>query len=156
MPTMTIDKRDVRMLLTKLLERKVDLQPVDEVSPVLQVSHGLVTDDHQLVAVIGADLDFARRTAAALAMIPASTLDFSSDDADDNLIEFYHEVANVLSRAANEASPYRLRLDPDIQHSDAALQTGFDRGVALVSLCATIEEYGSGNVGIWVSPGLLA
>jgi hypothetical protein len=82
-------------------------------------------------------------------MIPAGKLDEIDDEPDTDILAIYTEVANVLSRLVNEASPNRVRLDPAMQHDPDALQRIVDQGQPLISCTVGIAGYGSGELGAW-------
>jgi hypothetical protein len=140
----------VETLLTDLLGRQVDLHEIELVEPHSSTARGLITDDDELVAVIASDLPFAHLTGAALAMVPAAKANEAVDDPDEELMEFYIEVANVLSRAINEAMhPVRVRIDPGVDHPVENLQHLVAKGSIVTSVAAAIEGYGEGRLGIW-------
>lgn len=139
----------VQQLLTDLLGREVLVTPATTVDPHSATARGLVTDDDELVAVIASDLMFAHRSGAALAMIPSVTADEASEGPDEELMEVYQEVANVVSRVVNEASPTRLRLDPNMDHSVEALEAIVVEGSVASSVSTEIDGYGDGKLGVW-------
>lgn len=148
MPT-NIEDEKVQTLLSDLIGREVELEPITVVEPHSVTARGLVTDDDDLVAVIASDLEFAHRSGAALAMMPANTVAFV-DDVDDDLMAIYQEVANVVSRLVNEAmQPVRVRLDPDLDHSLESLQEIVVNGHIMSAVSANIEGYGNGRLGVW-------
>lgn len=140
------NSHDVVRLLHGLLGRDVSGGVVDTLEPHERACHGLVDNDNRLRYVIGADLPFAHLSGAALAMIPAGAA--QGAEPDEDLLEIYHEVANLTSRAVNEASPERVRLDPGIAHDVEVL-----RSVAASSpgICLDLQiaGYGTGKLGIW-------
>ncbi|MGH1492872.1 MAG: hypothetical protein ACRBK7_26340 [Acidimicrobiales bacterium] len=140
---------EVQKLLCGLLGREVAVSPVDTVEPHSATARGLVTEEDELVAVIASDLFFAHSSGAALAMIPAHTLDGKENDPDEELMEVYQEVANVVSRVVNEASPKRLRLDPNMDHPVDTLEAIVVEGNVLSSVSTDIEGYGIGKLGVW-------
>ncbi|MEM7272359.1 MAG: hypothetical protein AAF547_04700 [Actinomycetota bacterium] len=150
MPQITIKDRQIESILSGLLGRDVGVTPLEDgVQPHSSTARGLVTDENQLVAVIATDLRFAHRSAAAMAMMPANIVDEDAEDADADLMEVYQEVANVLSRLANEASPTRVRIDPNMDHSMQALQQIVVEGQIMSAVETEIEGYGPGRMGIW-------
>ncbi len=140
---------EVGSLLTNLIGREITAEAVDSVAPHPATVRGLVTNEDQLVAVIGSDLDFAHRTSAALAMVPRGRCDDAGDDPDDDLMEVYREVSNVLSRLIDEAVPMRVRLDPAMDHDQEAMMTIVATGSALAICEADVEGYGTGRFGVW-------
>lgn len=150
MGPITIKDSEVQKILAGLLGRDVDVSALgDPVRPHSSTARGLVTDDDQLVAVIATDLLFAHRSAAALAMMPAATINEAAEDPDEDLMEIYQEVANVLSRLANEAMPSRVRLDPNMDHPLQSLQRIVVEGEIMSAVETTIEGYGVGRMGLW-------
>ena len=147
----TLNQNAVGKFLTDLIGRPVDVAPADSVAADPSTFRGLVTDDNRLVAVIGADLEFAHRSAAALAMVPAGTLANEQTSPNDDLLFIYSEVANVLSRMVNEALPQRVRLDPNLSPPTEVLQQIVDGGSAMSLSRAAIEGYGQGQFGIWLA-----
>lgn len=146
----SIRDQEVKTILTGLLGRDVDVTRLDDpVLPHSSTARGLVTDDDELVAVIASDLAFAHYSAAALAMMPADTVDEQAQQPDGDLMEIYQEVANVLSRLANEAIPVRVRLDPNMTHPVQALQKIVVEGEAMSAVRTDIDGYGGGRVGLW-------
>lgn len=152
MPAVEIPNQKVETLLNDLLGRQVDVHDIELVEPHSSTARGLVDDEDNLVAVIAGDLAFAHLTGAALAMVPAAKANEAVDDPDEELMEFYIEVANVLSRAINEAmQPVRVRIDPGMDHAVEDLQKLVARGDIVTSVSAYIEGYGDGRLGIWQS-----
>lgn len=152
MPRVALAPADVSTLLTQLLGRDVAINSTPSVEPHAATRRGLVTDDNQLVAVVGGSIAFAHQAGAALAMIPAATLADHGDDPSDDLLEIYTEVANVVSRLLNELVAARIRLDPGLVHSDEALDTVVSGGELVLGCTADISGYGSGSLGIWFLP----
>lgn len=149
MSNVTIAATSIADILTKLVGRDVDTSPSDAVATHVATYRGLVTNDGDLVAVIGCDLDFAHRSAAALAMIPAGSVSDEAKESNPELIEIYGEVANVISRLVDEATPVRVRLDPAVSHPADSMTTIVNRGSCAVACTASIEGYGSGSLGVW-------
>lgn len=147
--SVAMQAEEIGTLLTNLIGREITAAPVDTVSPHPATVRGLVTNEDQLVAVIAGDLDFAHRTSAALAMVPKGRCDDAVDSPDDDLLEVYREVSNVLSRLIDEAVPMRVRLDPAMQHDEEAMMAIVATGTAM-TICETeIEGYGTGRFGVW-------
>ncbi|MCP3989473.1 MAG: hypothetical protein GY724_10385 [Actinomycetia bacterium] len=149
MSTVSIPEAAIASILTNLFGRNVDAAMAQAVKPHDATVRGLVTNENQLVAVIASDLEFAHRSGAALAMIPAGSVENKGASPDADLLDFYREVANVLSRLVDEATPMRVRLDPAIEHAPESLNTIVTEG-SLISACeTTISGYGTGNIGVW-------
>lgn len=147
--SLDIEDGQVQKLLSDLLGREVIVSPADVVEPHSATARGLVTDEDELVAVIASDLPFAHISGAALAMIPSSAVEDAGDDPDEELMEVYQEVANVVSRLVNEASPARVRLDPNMDHAIEALQAIVVDGSVASSVSTEIDGYGLGRLGVW-------
>lgn len=143
--TTYIDAPELAVLLKQLLGRPVSVKECDAFEPHELTKCGLVDNDNQLVGVIAADLAFAHRSGASLAMIPAGAVEDAGDEVVDSWLEFYREVANVASRVVNEASPRRVRLDPGLEHSDADLDAVVGAG-GLLSVEISIDGYGEGHM----------
>ncbi len=149
MSTDTIPETAIAEILTNLLGRDVNAVTAEAVSPHNETARGLVTNEDQLVAVIGSDLEFAHRSGAALALIPASRVENRGTSPDADLLDLYREVANVLSRLVDEATPMRVRLDPGIEHAPESLKAIVAEGSLLTACETTISGYGTGNLGVW-------
>ncbi|MEM8923172.1 MAG: hypothetical protein AAGD35_06690 [Actinomycetota bacterium] len=136
-------------LLAGLTGKDVVTKPSDGWTPHEATLRGLVNAENELKAVIGCDLDFAHRSAAALAMVPSGSVKDPAEEPEDHLIEIYGEVANVMSQLPNEASTERLRLDPGLAHATDTLQAFVESGTAVVSVNVDLDNYFTGNVAIW-------
>ena len=150
MGAVTIENNNVADMLAGLLGREVLGAPSEGMQPHPATYRGLVTNENALMVVIGSDLEFAHRSGAALAMVPAASVEDKGDSPDSDLLEFYDEVANVLSRLVNEAVSVRLRLDPGMEHPAETLESIVAGGDRIVACQASIEGYGSGSLGIWL------
>ena len=144
-----IVEEEVRHVLAGLLGQTISLSHCNAVDLHPQTRRGLLTDNNALVGVIGGDLAFAHNAGAALAMVPKAQVEAAGTTPDEELMEFYIEVANVLSRLVNEAGPTHIRIDPGLEISGEL----FDGAIARSSLHAhtvDIDGYGPGNVGFWL------
>ncbi len=145
---LVLESRDVQRLLRKLLNRSVKVTLSKERPEHPATRRALVNDDNALVAVIASDLAFAHRAGAALALMPSPTVATVGDEPDEDLVENYIEIANVLSRLVNEASRARVRIDP-------GLTVPADQMQALISACGCtafhvdIEGYGTGDLAVF-------
>ena len=140
---------DLSKMLGDLLGKTVTLTPADRFSPHAAASHGLIDNDDSLVYVIGADLAFAHRSGAALAMIPAGAVD-SVTVPDGDLLENYQEVANVLSGIVSEVAHTRVRLDPTMDQQAPEIAGTTVSGTA-VTFLVSVDGYGDGCLGIWAA-----
>lgn len=147
-----IDCPEIARMLKQLLGRGVTVAEGEAFETHARTRCGLVDNDDNLVGLIGSDLAFAHMSGASLAMIPAGAVEDAGDDPVDSWLEFYREVANVLSRVVNEASPTRVRLDPGIVHGDDTL-AGLGSGPGLLAANVDIEGYGSGRLLLGISDG---
>ncbi len=144
-----IDQEEVRHVLAGLLGQQVTVERCDEIDLHPLTRRGLLTDDNALVGLIGSDLRFAHISGAALAMVPVSQVEAAGSTPDEELMEFYVEVANVCSKLVNEAGPTHIRIDPGLEINDEL----FDGAIARSTLYAntvTIDDYGSGSFGFWL------
>ena len=107
--TVSIEPRQVKKMLSELLGRDVDVQPVETVRPHSATARGLVTDDDELVAVIASDLSFAHTSGAALAMMPADLASGEPEAPDDDL-ELTDHFGFALEPPELNPSPI---VDPD-------------------------------------------
>ncbi len=139
---------NLRHVIAGLLGRNVVLEEVPDIDLHEATMRGLVTDEDELVGLIGCDLAFAHLSGAALAMIPAASVTTEGEAVNEEWLEFYVEVANVMSRVVNETSVHRLRIDPGIDHSSADL-VELARSTPGRAFSATIEGYGTGVYAIW-------
>ena len=150
--TLVITKAQVIGLLKDLLSRDITLETIPTIEPHPSTFRGLVTDDNTLVALIAGDIAFAHNSGAALAMIPSGIVKEKGDTPDDEFIELYQEVANVLSRLVNEAHPSRVRIDPGMEIPMEDMQVIMDQGRVVVQSNVTISGYEAGALGIWYKP----
>lgn len=145
-----VDPPLVARLLRDLLGRPVSVDDADTFESHPATRCGLVTNDDQLVGLIAADLAFAHRAGASLAMIAPAVVEDTGDNVHDEWIEFYREVANVLSRTVNESSRARVRIDPGITHDPAAL-AAVEAAGGLTALAVSIAGYGDGRLLVGVN-----
>lgn len=144
-----VDAAAIQRVLAGLINGNTDVAPSDDIEAHPATYRGLVNDADELIAVIAADLGFAHRAGAALAMIPAGTVNEADEDTPvDTWLEYYNEVANVLSRVANEAANQRLHIDPGISHDQAACEAVMASATRFV-VEAKIPVYGTGKVAFW-------
>lgn len=144
-----IEVAEVRKVVEGLLGRDIHLEK-SEVAPHVATLRGLVTDKNDLIGAIGSDLPFAHYSGAALALIPVGGARDAGDSPSAELLENYREVANVLSRVANEATPPRVRIDPGMVHEDGSLMSLVSTSPS-VGYRVEISGYGGGCVGIWIN-----
>lgn len=145
---LVLDPRDVQRILGGLLNRKVKVAPSKAKPEHPATRRPLVNDDNGLVAVIASDLPFAHRSGAAVALMPPAMVAAVPEVPDEDLMENYIEVANVLSRVVNEASRARVRIDPDLKVPASQMQALID-ACGCTAFDVDIEDYGAGSVAIW-------
>lgn len=138
----------VERLLSSLLGKDAKVEVAKELELYVPSIAGLVTNDNELVGALGADFEFVVASGAALALMPAVSVEDIADDDRADLLEFYGEVANVLSRLVNDHGLERVRIDPDIEHPIQDL--GLIVGAAQRSVFRTeIAGYGLGTIAIF-------
>ncbi len=149
MSQLVLEDGDTRQLLEKLIGKGVSQSEPSskEIHP--STLRGLVTDENELVALIGSDLAFAHFSGAALAMVPLDAVDADATSPDEDLLEVYGEVANVLSRVVNEALPERVRIDPGIVHPIEELANIIRQGELAFGRSVSIDGYGAGVLAVW-------
>jgi len=144
-----IAQEEVRQVLGGLLGQTISLTPCDAINLHPQTRRGLLTDNNALVGLIGCDLDFAHKAGAALAMVPVSQVEAAGSEPDEELMEFYIEVANVMSRLVNEAGSIHIRIDPGLGITDELFDGAIERST-LFANTVDIDGYGPGNLGFWL------
>ncbi len=149
---MVVTKGQVIELLRDLLSKNVAISVIETITPHPATYRGVVTDDNTVVAVIAGDIEFAHAAGAALAMVPLWIVREKGFEPDDDLVDMYSEVANVLSRLVDEAHPTRLRIDPGLEIPTEDLQAVIDDGRVVVQSMVSIEGYDDGALGIWYKP----
>lgn len=152
MPVRTPDPAEIRPLLTDLIgrqcepTRKITFAKPESISDYLAVFAG---DDDAPLMLAGGDASFAHLAGAALAMAPAETaraaIESGADD--EELIENYREILNVVTRAINDQGGDHVRLIPDGSPLPDPLPTtsgGHEYSI-------TIEGYGDGKMYFWTT-----
>ncbi|MCP3855965.1 MAG: hypothetical protein GY745_15805 [Actinomycetia bacterium] len=152
MPQLVLEEENTQQLLQKLIGKDIHLTELvsKEIHP--STLRGLVTDENELVALIGSDLPFAHFSGAALAMVPLDAVDADATSPDEDLLEVYGEVANVLSRVVNEALPERVRIDPGLDHPVEELAQVIKQGELAFGCAVNIDGYGAGVLAVWHRP----
>ena len=146
--TLEIPTGAVERMLGSLLGRDISVAVAPELELYSPSIAGLVNTDNELVGALGADFEFVAASGAALALMPPVPVEDVSDDDRSDLIEFYGEVANVLSRLVNDHGLERVRIDPGIEHPIEHL--GLIVGAAERTLFqAEISGYGVGTVALF-------
>jgi hypothetical protein len=147
--TVAIAPNQIEEMLGGLMGRELSGREAAPIEPHPRTLRGLVTNDNELIAVVGSDLDFAHYTGAALAMIPKGRAEDANGVPDDDLLEVYVEVANVMSRLIDEAMPMRVRIDPGLNHSEDDLLAIAKTGVPVTMTQLDVDGYGGGVIGVW-------
>ncbi|MCP5027940.1 MAG: hypothetical protein GY929_16820 [Actinomycetia bacterium] len=152
MPELVLEEGDTRQLLEKLIGKDISLSEPTSKDIHPSTLRGLVTDENELVALIGSDLPFAHFSGAALAMVPLDAVDAEATSPDEDLLEVYGEVANVLSRVVNEALPERVRIDPGLDIAVEDLAAVIKQGELAFGRAVNIDGYGAGVLAVWHRP----
>jgi len=137
----------VRDTLSDLLMRPCSVTKSDSTNVALL---GVFCDaSGKPLAALGADWSFCALSAAALAMMPASTAleQAAAKELDETLQSCFFEVVNVLSRLLNGESVSHLKLTELLDASSPLLlemEAGRSRHLEI-----TIESYGTGKMSIY-------
>lgn len=106
-----------------------------------------VDDDDLPLMLAGGDTAFVYYSGAALGMLPKGRADEAvASGGDDDLLENYFEVMNVLTRVINDQGGEHVRLIPG---SSVALDELPDPEKGS-SMAITIEGYGVGRLSFWL------
>ncbi len=109
---------------------------------------GLMTNDGELVGLIGAEHAFVNAAGAALALSDPVAPGTEDEATSTALFDSYREVVHALYRLVNDFGTEQVHLDPDRTHSNEDL--GLIVGAAERCLFRLeIDGYGSGVAGIW-------
>lgn len=101
----------------------------------------LVDDEDVPQCTVSTELPLAHAAGAALAMMPAGRA--QCDGPDDELIEFYREVVNVVSGRVNLSNPVQhIRLVPG-----STGEGSWPSGGAVTCYQVTVGDYGTGTIG---------
>ncbi len=150
MPVRTPDITEIRPLLTDLIgrecepTRKITFAKPESVTDYLAV---FVGDDDAPLMLAGGDSSFAHLSGAALALVPVAKARDAIDkeNNDEDLLENYREILNVVTRAINDQGGSHVRLIPgDSPLPDPLPPTsgGHEYNIA-------IEGYGEGKMFFW-------
>jgi hypothetical protein len=148
----------VRDLLSGLLGRgcAVTKQAKPLAPKAVAIVADYVDDAGAVAALAVADVGFASRVGAALALVPAPVAEdaVKADDVPDNLLENTQEVLNITARMFNGASSPHVRLRA-VRRRDEVLP---DEVTSLLERCTarkdygvTIEGYGDGRLALLVA-----
>lgn len=138
-------------LLTALVGRDLTFSANSEPLPPMEFIDHLtlfVDDDDLPVMLAGGDAAFAYRSGAALAMVPGGRADEAIETgvADEDLLENYFEVMNVLTRVINDQGSDHVRLIPE-SSVDLDEMPDPEKGAAMD---IEIEGYGIGKLNFWL------
>lgn len=138
----------VQRMLESLLGRDVEVEGTGAIDLHVESVRGLVTNENELVGAVGGDLNFVANAGASLALMPPVNVEELDEETEEAVVEFYGEVANVMSRLVNDHGDERVRIDPNMTHpiEDLGLVIGAGGGQIYST---TISGYGSGTVGLW-------
>ena len=109
-------------------------------SKVSRSTYEFVDDDDTPRCVVSTELPLAHAAGAALAMLPTGRVE--SDAPDDELLEFYREVVNVISGRVNLKSPTHIRLVPG-STGEGSWPGGAGSGTCYQ---VTVGDYGTGHI----------
>ena len=107
-----------------------------------------VGDGGQPFMLAGGDAAFAHLAGAALALVPKARAEdaVASGQPDDDLLENYREIMNVVTRVVNDQGGPHVRLVPGSSVSLSELPTPSAGRCSPTS----IENYGDGTLSVWV------
>ncbi len=106
-----------------------------------------VSDDDSPMMLAGGDRAFAYLSGAALAMVPkARAEDAISGDSDEDLMENYFEVMNVITRAVNDQGGDHVRLIPQA----SVVLADLPEPAKGAGLNIDIDKYGTGRLSFWL------
>lgn len=150
MSVRTPDITEIRPLLTDLIgrecepSRKITFAKPDSITDFLAVFAG---DDDAPLMLAGGDSAFAHLSGAALALVPVeqATEAIESETLNDDLLENYREILNVVTRAINDQGGAHVRLIPD----GAPLPDPLPPTSGGHEYTIDIEGYGAGKMFFW-------
>ncbi len=152
-------QEDIRDLLVDLLGRAAAVDKTDALSiegDALGLVASYVTDDGEVAAACVCDAAFAVYVGAALVMVPASVAaeQLAGNALDEQYVEYFQEVVNILARLMNTPRTPHLKLDAVVLH-------GGEMGEPIDTLLAApeyrrdfvaaVEGYGEGRVSLLVN-----
>ncbi len=106
-----------------------------------------VGDDDTPLMLAGGDMSFAYFAGAALALVPKARAEdaIALNEVDEDLLENYREIMNVVTRAVNDQGGPHVRLVPGSTVDLDALPTPSDGR----ALGVDIAGYGAGSLAFW-------
>lgn len=145
---MQIPLRAVDDTLDLLYGKDVQVTGATEMELYVPSLCGLMTDDGELVGLIGAEHSFVNAAGAALALDGPVDPGTEDEATSASLFLAYREVVEALYRLVNDFGTEHVHLDPDVTHSNEDL--GLIVGAAERCLFRLeIDGYGAGVAGIW-------
>ena len=150
MSVRTPDPAEIRPLLTGLIGRrcspvrKMTFAKAESIADYLAV---FVGDDGAPLMLAGGDIAFAHLSGAALALVPLEQAQFAIDSKtnNDDLLENYREILNVVTRAINDQGGDHVRMIP----GDAPLPDPLPATSGGHEYTVTIDGYGDGKLFFW-------
>lgn len=138
-------------LLTSLLGKSITfVSGVEPLVPSDVEDHLMlfVSDDDAPLMLAGADKAFAYYSGAALGMVPPGPAKeaINSSEKDEDLLENYFEVMNIVTRVVNDQGGDHVRLIPQ----SSVVLGELPEIVKGAGLDITVEGYGTGKLTFWL------
>ncbi len=134
-------------LVGKDLTFEIGVDPLtpDEVEQYLTL---FVSDDDSPLMLAGGDKSFAYLSGAALAMVPKGRAEdaITGNEPDEDLLENYFEVMNVVTRAINDQGGDHVRLIPQ----SSVVLTDLPDPVKGSGIDINLDGYGTGKMSFWL------
>lgn len=145
------DTADLIPLLTGLIGKDLTFQAGVDPLPPAEVEEHLtlfVSDDDAPLMLAGGDKAFAYFAGAALAMVPKGRAAdaITARQPDEDLLENYFEVMNVITRAVNDQGGDHVRLIPQ----SSVVLADLPEPAKGAGLDVTIDGYGTGKLSFWL------
>lgn len=138
-------------LLSTLLGRDLTFESGIDPLPLADVEDHLtlfVGDDDAPLMLAGGDRAFAYLAGAALAMVPKGRAEdaIRSPQPDEDLLENYFEVMNIVTRVVNDQGGDHVRLIP----RSSVILEDLPEPVKGAGLAIEISGYGVGKLSFWL------
>lgn len=138
-------------LLSALIGRDITFESgTDPLTPAEVEQHLtlFVSDDDEPLMLAGGDKPFAYLSGAALAMLPKGRAEDAIKDRepDEDLLENYFEVMNVLTRVINDQGGTHCRLIPQ----SSVVLSDLPEPAKGVGIDLDISNYGTGKLSFWL------
>ena len=141
---------DLIPLLTALIGKDLNFEAGVDPSTPAEIEEHLtlfVSDDNAPLMLAGGDKAFAYLAGAALAMVPKGRAEEAiTGAADEDLLENYFEVMNVVTRAVNDQGGDHVRLIPQ----SSVVLADLPEPVKGAGLDIDIDKYGTGRLSFWL------